>query len=214
MDKVERIQYQAALAITGAWQGLSRTKIYDELGCESFFSDRRKCRRSLQVHKIINNSPLSYLNDKLPPICREMFSGNIRTTFHEIICKSNRYMNCFSPDAIASWNIFMEIFKYKEVPIKDILSLIRPVSKGFFKIFDPVGLRYLFQLRVSLSPLRGHKWCHNFTDTPSGICHCNQGIEDTSHFLFSCPSYATQRAAPVSIVNEILHKVCLNHLEN
>ena len=32
MEKVEIIQYQAALAITGAWQGTSRSKIYDELG--------------------------------------------------------------------------------------------------------------------------------------------------------------------------------------
>ena len=68
-------------------------------------------------------------------------------------------MNSFFPDDIASWNIFMEIFKYKEVPTvgvlkKDILFLIRPVSKSFFKIFDHVGLHYLFQLRVSVSPLR------------------------------------------------------------
>ena len=112
----------------------------------------------------------------------------------------------------------MEIFKYKEVPSigilkNDILSLIRPESKSFFQIFDPVGLRFLFQLRVSLSPLRGHKWSHSFIDTPSGICHCNQGVEDTNHFLFSCPSYVTQRAALMSSVNEILHKVRLNHLE-
>ena len=141
------------------------------------------------------------------------------TTFHEIICKSNRYMNSFFPNAIASWNIFMEIFNYKEVPSigilkKNILSLIRPESKSFFNVFDPVGIRYLFQLRVSLSPLRGHKWCHNFIDTLSGICHCNQGTEDTSHFLFTCLTYVTQRAALVSSVNEILHKFCLNHLEN
>ena len=218
MEKVERIQYQAALAITGAWQGSSRSKMYDELGWETL-SDRRKCRRVLQIHKIINNNTLSYLKDKLPPNYREIFSGNIRTTFHAIRCKSNRYMNSFFPHAIASWNIFMEIFKYKEVPSigilkKDIISLIRPESKSFFKIHDPVGLRYLFQLRVSLSPLRSHKWCHKFIDTPSAICHCNQGIEDTSHFLFTCPSYVTQRAALVSSVNEILHKVRLNHLEN
>ena len=61
MTKVERIQYQAALAITGAWQGASRTKLYDELGWETL-SDRRTCRRAIQVHKIINNSTLSYLN--------------------------------------------------------------------------------------------------------------------------------------------------------
>ena len=46
MEKVVRMQYQAALAITGAWQCSSRTKIYEELGWESL-SDRRNCRRVL-----------------------------------------------------------------------------------------------------------------------------------------------------------------------
>ena len=35
MEKVERIQYQSALDISGAWQGSSRTKLYEELGWES-----------------------------------------------------------------------------------------------------------------------------------------------------------------------------------
>ena len=95
MEKVEKVQYQAALAITGAWQGSNRSKIYDELGWETL-SDRRKHRRVLQIHKIINNNTLSYLNEKLPPYCREMFSGSMHTTFHAIRCKSYRYMNSFS----------------------------------------------------------------------------------------------------------------------
>ena len=36
MEKVERIQYQAALAITGAWQGSSRLKLYEECGWKFF----------------------------------------------------------------------------------------------------------------------------------------------------------------------------------
>ena len=47
----ERIQYQAILAITGAWQGSNRSKLYDELRWESL-SDRRWCRRILNIHKI------------------------------------------------------------------------------------------------------------------------------------------------------------------
>ena len=121
MEKVERVQYQAALAITGAWQGSSRSKIYDDLGWETL-SDRRKYRRFLQIHKIINNNTLSYLNEKLPPYCREMFSGSMCTTFHAIRCKSYRYMNSFFPDAIASWNLFMEIFNYKFVPSLRLLK--------------------------------------------------------------------------------------------
>ena len=139
------------------------------------------------IHKIINNNTLSYLKEKLPPSVREMFSGNIRTTFHAITCKTNRYMNSFFPDAIASWNLFMEIFNYKDVPSidiikKDIISLIRPESKSFFKMHDPIGLRYLLQLRVNLSPLKDHTWRHNFIDAHTGLCHCKQDIEDTITF--------------------------------
>ena len=44
MEKVERIQCQLALAITGAWQGSSRTKLYEEMGWETL-SDRHMSRR-------------------------------------------------------------------------------------------------------------------------------------------------------------------------
>ena len=180
-------------------------------------SDRRSCRRILQIHKIFNNKTPSYLKNKLPPNCRPLFGGNIRNTFREILCKSNRYRNSFFPDAIASWNIFIEHFG--DVPSFDILKgyiniFFRPKPKSIFGVHDPLGLRYLFQLRVSLSPLRSHKRRHNFTDTPSDICHCNLGIEDTSHFLFSCPSYATQRATLMTSVNEILQKNDLDELRN
>ena len=39
------------------------------------------------------------------------------------------------------------------------------MTKSIFGVHDPVGLRYLFQLRVRLSPLRSHKSHHNFIDT-------------------------------------------------
>ena len=42
--------------------------------------------------------------------------------------------------------------------------------------------------------------------TPSDICHCHQGIEDTNNFLFSCATYINQRAALVISVNEVLRK--------
>ena len=65
MEKAERKQYQAALVVTGAWQGSSRSKVYEELGWESL-SDRRWCRRIPQIHKIVSNNTPSYLKDKLP----------------------------------------------------------------------------------------------------------------------------------------------------
>ena len=55
MEEIERVQYQAGLAITGAWKGSSRVKLYEELGWESL-SDRRWTRRTLQIHKIEKNA--------------------------------------------------------------------------------------------------------------------------------------------------------------
>ena len=45
-------------------------------------------------------------------------------------------------------------------------------------------------------------------------CRCKQGIEDTSHFLFSCPLYAIPRATLAASVKHILQKNSLNHLAN
>ena len=85
MENVERTQYQAALAITGTWQGTNRYKL----------SDRRWCRRILHVHKIEKYKTPSYLRDKLPPHRRPLYRFNNSNTFQEIRCKTSRYKNSF-----------------------------------------------------------------------------------------------------------------------
>ena len=54
MEKLESIQYSAALAVAGAWKGTSRDKLCDELGWESL-SLRRWSRRLILLYKIVNN---------------------------------------------------------------------------------------------------------------------------------------------------------------
>ena len=71
MEKVERIQYQTAFAVTGAWQVSSRVKLYEELEYESL-SERRMCKKVLQIHKIVDCSTPSYLCDKMPPNGRNL----------------------------------------------------------------------------------------------------------------------------------------------
>ena len=126
-------------------------------------------------------------------------------------------MNSFFPDAISSWNTF--ITHFNDVPsfvrLKDYVNtFLRPNANNVFGIHDPIGLRYIFQLRVSLSLLRNHKFRHNFEDTPSDTCSCNQGIEDTNHFLLFCPIYIMTRAKLVVSVTNILQKHNLNYLGN
>ena len=133
MEKVERIQYQAALAVTGAWQGSNRSKLYDELGWESL-SNRRWCKRILHIHKIVSNETPLYLKDKLLLLRRPLYSQNNSNTFHEIRCKTFRYMYSFFPDAITFWNNV--ITHFNNIPsfgnLKEhIRSLIRPEKKAF-----------------------------------------------------------------------------------
>ena len=66
MAKIESVQYQAALAITGTWHCTSRCKLYKELGLQSL-SDRRSTKRVIQLFKIKNNLISAYLIQKLPP---------------------------------------------------------------------------------------------------------------------------------------------------
>ena len=75
-----------------------------------------------------------------------------------------------------------------------------------------MGLRYLFFLKLSFSPLRSHK-SHGFDNTPAN-CLCNHGAEDTNHFLFSCPFFVIQRATLMTSVNVILQKYNLDNLVN
>ena len=51
VNTLERIQYHAALAITGSWKGANLNKIYDELGWDAL-TDRRWCRRLFHFCKI------------------------------------------------------------------------------------------------------------------------------------------------------------------
>ena len=205
MESIEKIQYQAALAVTGSWQGTDRVKLYEELGWESL-TDRRLSRRILQVHKIVDGKTPSYLREKLPQ--RRNVLINLPNVFHEIKYGTDRYLNSFFPDATKNWNNI--ITDFKDLPSfedlkKHLFSLYRPVAKPIFDIHNP-HLRHIFQLRVGLSHLRQHKKCHKFADTLSDKCPCKNGVEDTPHFLITCPFYSTHRKVMFTSVETLLQK--------
>ena len=64
-EKLESIQYNACLAITGAIRGISSEKLYQELGLESLKS-RRWFRKLCHFYKILNEKSSSYLFELTP----------------------------------------------------------------------------------------------------------------------------------------------------
>ena len=69
-------------------------KVYEEQGWESL-SERRMCKRVLQLHKIVDRRTPSYLRDKLPP--NRMNLANLPCVFQKIKCRTDRYLNNFFP---------------------------------------------------------------------------------------------------------------------
>ena len=87
-EKLESLQYKAALAITGVIQGTSRDKIYQELGLESLKS-RRWYKHLSCMFKIMKKEAPNYLINLIPK-CEAAI-----TTRNNNFLTYNYRMDCF-----------------------------------------------------------------------------------------------------------------------
>ena len=155
MNTLERMQYKAALAVSGTWQGTNLSKIYDELGWESL-TNRRWARRLIQFYKIQNDLTSTYLKDPVSSVRNPRDTPRSGAVRNEIKCKTNSYRNSFYPNSIRCWNkLFPECRSSTSLASfkASILPLYRFHPKSIFGIHDTVAIKWLFQLRVKLSPL-------------------------------------------------------------
>ena len=216
MEKLESVQYSAALAVSGAWRGTSREKVYAELGWESL-SLRRWSRRLTLCYKFINNLTPGYTKDPIPPLRKSQYSLRNQDVVGQILARTEKFQSSFYPNCLTEWNnLDPEIRLAPSVAAfkKKLLAIIRPPAKSVFGIHDPIGLSHLTQLRVGLSKLNFHKFQHNFRDTLNPMCPSNDGIEDTEHFLLLCPSFDLQRRDLLAGVLAILRPFGYNNLSN
>ena len=101
-DKIESVQYNAALAITGAIRGTSRDRLYQELGLESL-SDRRWYHRLVHFFKIVKGFCPEYLTSLLPP---KQFSYNDgrNNLYRKFRTTTDYFSNSFFPYCVNEWN--------------------------------------------------------------------------------------------------------------
>ena len=86
--KLESLQYNATLAITGAIRGSSTEKIYEKLGLKSLKS-RRWYRKMSFLYKVLKSESPSYLFNTIPNSNNRQHqtrnSGNIPSFFAKMI---------------------------------------------------------------------------------------------------------------------------------
>ena len=101
-EKLESVQYNAALAITGAVRGTSRVKLYKELGLESL-SFRRWFRRLCTFYKIKTLGMPSYLHSIIPN-GGHIYNTRAIETVETFYCRTNIFKYSFFPYTIVEWN--------------------------------------------------------------------------------------------------------------
>ena len=216
MEKLESVQYSAALAVTGAWRGTSREKLYNELGWESL-NLRRWSRRLVMFYKIVNNVTPEYTRHPIPQLEQPVYSLREHHVIGQIKARTERFKNSFYPNCLNEWDkLLPEVRQAPSLSVfkSKILAQIRPPSKPVYGIHDPKGLAILTQLRVGLSKLNFHKFRHNFRDTIDPMCPANDGVEDTEHYLLLCQSYEEPRRELLNGLNAILPPCDISNLSN
>ena len=164
-QNIESIQYNAALAITGAVRGTSREKLYQELGFESL-QQRRWYRKLCCLFKIINNQSPRYLFQLVPSSNTRYFSRNSEN-IAQLWTKHDFLKNSFFPSTIKEGNnLDPQIKKSKSISIlkSNILTFIWPKLNSVYYCLNPKGIKLLTRLRLGLSHLFEHKFKHSFQD--------------------------------------------------
>ena len=165
-EKLESVQYKVTSAITGAIQGTSREKIYQELGLESLRA-RRWYKRLSFMFKIVKEEAPNCLINLIPKIQQTTRTRiNRMPTFH---CCTECFKNSFFPSFRVEVK-FGQIWVKLDETIRNsesisifkirLLSSIRPLESNACNIFDPIGLKFLTHLRLGFSHLNEHRFQH------------------------------------------------------
>ena len=197
--KLESIRYKAALVITGAIQGTSREKIYQELGLESLKSRRWYKRLSCMFQIMNNEAPNSLLNLITKSQQTNTTRNNHIPNYH---CRTDFFKYSFLTFTLKDWfnlnaskrnSESFAIFKSR------LLSFIRQIQSNVYNIFDPIGMKLQTHLRSDCSHLNEHK----FQDCLNSLYCCSLEIEDTVHYLLHRHHFSQYRFDVINNVKSI-----------
>ena len=169
-QKLESIQYNARLAITGAIRGTSKETLYQELGLESL-QLRRWYRKLGMFYKIFKSKSPQYIFRLIPEKISYVTRNADNISLFNI--KQNFYKNSFFPSSTTGWNNLDPNLRNSEnfgIFKNNILKFIRPKPNSFFNCYNLKGIRLITQLRLELSHLREQKFKYNFQNCLNPLC--------------------------------------------
>ena len=185
------VWYKAALVITGAIKGTSKSLVQNlqqiEDGRQAFF-----------FHKIIQVVLASYLQIYHSAVSEGVYL-NRPTTQNKtkpIPARTKVFENSFFPYWIKEWNKLNDKIrnikskKKKKFKVTN-LNFISPEGNSVFDIHNTNGIKLLGHSRLNFSHLKEHKFWQNFNHTVDPMCTCSFKPDTTLHYLLRCNLYST-----------------------
>ena len=204
-QKLEQTQYAAALAVSGAWRGTNRQRLYNELGWETLYS-RRWYRRLCHFFYLKNNQSPEYLFNLIPAERQTNYDLRNQRIYTPAVSRTVRFSNTYFSNAPYEWNLLDRDIRSSESIAefkRKLLSKIRPAENSIYNIYDIEGVRILTKLRLNFSALNEHRFRHRF-NIVSPLCNCSTANEDTEHFLLHCPMFYHLRRNLLGQLSKIL----------
>ena len=198
IEKIEPMQYNACLVITGAFKGTSSERLYQELGLESL-KDRRWQRKLCLFYKIVKGLSPKYLISDLQLHSNPIYQTRSPAT-NIVKQTASRTVNLnkkIFPRGSQEWNNLSDDIKSLPSPIsfkKALLSFVKTSENSVFAIHDNNGIKLLSRFKLNFSQLNEHKFRYNFLDTINPICSCGAEPETTAHFLLRCQNHVITRS--------------------
>ena len=189
-EKIEAVQYKAALAITGTIQGTSRDKIYQELVLESLKS-RRWYKRLTCMFKIMRNEAPDHLINLVPKCEYAINTRNCHIPMYH--CQTDCFKYSFLLSALRDWFKLDESIRNSEsisIFKTKLLSFIRPAQSSIYNILGQIGIKLLTRLHLDFSNLNEHRFRHNFKNCLNPLYSCSLETEDTLHYLLHCHHFS------------------------
>ena len=128
MEKLESLQYSAALTVTGTWRGTSREKLYTDLCWESL-SSRRQSRRLTLFYKFVKNLSPEHTVDPISPFHQSQYLLHDQDVIGRLKARTEKFKSSFYSNCLSEWNkLEPELRLSTSVAVfkKKLLSKIRP----------------------------------------------------------------------------------------
>ena len=207
--RLETLQNRSARLTTGALFRTSSDNIRRELGWEKL-KTRKHIHRLTFYHKLStteDNDTPRYITYIMPQTRAHDTDRTLRNANHhtQAQIRTTTHQRSFFPLTGNQWNQLPT--STKKLPLLEFKRSIThqlgtPKPPLYYTLGDKTSNIMHTRLRIRMSLLNAHMFKIQKSDSPS--CSCGYLLEDTNHYIFSCPKYTHQRDTLFNNISIIL----------